>query len=75
MPTTTRPADDQLLTEEDLAEFLRVSLRTVRRWRQNRTGPRVVRVMRAPRYWHSDGVRWVEEQSAEDAGSASGPHR
>jgi len=65
MPTTTRPADDQLLTEEDLAEFLRVSLRTVRRWRQNRTGPRVVRVMRARRYWRSDVVAWVEGQSGE----------
>ncbi len=63
MPTTTRPADDQLLTEEDLAEFVRVSLRTVRRWRHD--GPRVVRVMRAPRYWRSDVIRWVEEQSAE----------
>jgi hypothetical protein len=65
MPTTTRPADDQLLTEEDLAEFLCVSPRTVRRWRQRRTGPRVVRVMRAPRYWRSDVITWVEEQSAE----------
>jgi hypothetical protein len=65
MPTTTRPTDDQLLTEEDLAEFLRVSLRTVRRWRHDRTGPRVVRVMRAPRYWRSDVIAWVEEQSAD----------
>jgi hypothetical protein len=31
MPITTRPPDDQLLTEEDLAEMLRVLLRTVRR--------------------------------------------
>jgi DNA-binding transcriptional regulator YiaG len=43
LPITTRPPDDQLLTEEDLAEMLRVSLRTVRCWRANRTGPRVVR--------------------------------
>jgi hypothetical protein len=49
MPTTPRPADDHLLTEEDLAEMLRVSLRTVRRWR----------------YWRSDLVAWVEGQSAE----------
>jgi hypothetical protein len=75
MPTTARSADDQLLTEEDLAEFLCVSLRTVRRWRHDRTGPRVVRVMWAPRYWRSDVVAprywrsdvvaWVEGQSAE----------
>jgi hypothetical protein len=55
MPTTARSADDQILTEEDLAGSLRVSLRTVRRWRHDRTGPRVVRVMWAPpRYWRSD---------------------
>jgi hypothetical protein len=65
MPTTTRPADDHLLTEQALADFLCVSLRTVRRWRHDRTGPRVVRVVRAPRYWRSDVVRWVEEQSGE----------
>src|SRR6266700_1180502 len=53
-----RSADDQPLTEEDLAESLCVSLRTVRRWRHDRTGPRVVRVMWAPprsgeaTWWH-----------------------
>jgi len=65
MPTIARPADDHLLTEQDLAEMLQVSLRTVRRWRWDRTGPRVVRVMRAPRYWRSDVVAWVEGQSGE----------
>jgi hypothetical protein len=65
LPTTTRPPDDQLLTEEDLAEMLRVLLHTVRRWRHDRTGPRVVRVMRAPRYWRADVVAWVESQSVE----------
>jgi len=66
MSTTARSADDQLLTEEDLAEFLCVSLRTVRRWCHDRTGPRVVRVMWAPpRCWRSDVARWVEEQSAD----------
>jgi DNA-binding transcriptional MerR regulator len=73
MPTRTRPADDQLLTEDDLAELVRVSPRTVRRWRQKRTGPRVVRVMGSPRYWRSDVVRWVEEQSESEARSVSGP--
>ncbi len=65
MQATSRPADDQLLTEDELAEMLRVSLRTVRRWRHDRTGPRVVRVIRAPRSWRSDMVAWVEGQSAE----------
>jgi predicted DNA-binding transcriptional regulator AlpA len=65
MPTTTRPPDDRLLTEEDLAEMLRVTPRTVRRWRQKRTGPRVVRVMGAPRYWRSDVVAWVDREPEE----------
>ena len=33
--------------------------------RHDRTGPRVVRVIRAPRSWRSDVVAWVEGQSAE----------
>jgi hypothetical protein len=45
--------------------MLRVSLRTVRRWRHDWTGPRVVRVMHAPRYWRSDVVACIEGQSAE----------
>jgi hypothetical protein len=65
MPTTTRPADDQLLTEEDLAEMLHVSLRTVSRWLHDRTGPRVLRVVGAPRSWRSDVVAWIKEWSAE----------
>jgi phage gp46-like protein len=33
-----RLADDRLLTEEDLAGMLRVSLRTERRWRHDLVG-------------------------------------
>jgi hypothetical protein len=35
MPTTPGPTYDHLLTGEDLAEMLRVSLRTVCRWRSD----------------------------------------
>jgi len=58
------------MTENELVEFLKVSLRTVRRWRHDGTGPRVVRVGKSPRYWRSDAVRWVEEASATTGGTA-----
>jgi len=34
--------EDELLTEQELANLLKVSVRTVRRWRAEATGPPVV---------------------------------
>src|SRR6266536_3218942 len=44
--------EDELLTEQELANLLKVSVRTVRRWRAEATGPPVVWAgSHRPRYW------------------------
>jgi excisionase family DNA binding protein len=49
-----------LLTEAEVAELLRVSERTVRRWRAAGTGPSAVRVGKAVRYRRRAVDDWLE---------------
>ncbi len=42
--------DNQLLTETEVAEVLKVSLPCLRRWRRIGTGPRFTRLTRLVRY-------------------------
>jgi excisionase family DNA binding protein len=51
---------DKLLTQQQLADELRVSLRTLERWRQQGTGPAFIRVGRSPRYRRADVDAWLE---------------
>jgi excisionase family DNA binding protein len=51
---------DELLTQQQLADELQVSMRTLERWRQEGTGPSFVRVGRSPRYRRSDINAWLE---------------
>lgn len=48
--TDITPGADPLLTEEQTAEFLNVSMRALQAWRTNRTGPAFVRLGRLVRY-------------------------
>jgi excisionase family DNA binding protein len=61
--TTSRgQMTDELLTQQQLAEELKVSLRTLERWRQQGTGPAYIRVGRFPRYQRSDVNTWLDQQ-------------
>jgi excisionase family DNA binding protein len=53
---------EELLTQQQLADELQVSLRTLERWRQDGTGPAYIRVGRSPRYRRSDIDAWLEQQ-------------
>jgi excisionase family DNA binding protein len=53
---------EELLTQQQLADELQVSVRTLERWRQEGTGPAFVRVGRSPRYRRSDIDAWLERQ-------------
>jgi excisionase family DNA binding protein len=66
------PSDEhELLTEAELADELKVSRRTLQRWRTEKRGPRWIRVGKAPRYKRGDVTAWLEAHAAEgDAGSA-----
>ncbi len=58
--------EDELLTEQELANLLKVSVRTVRRWRAEATGPPVVWAgSHRPRYWRSQVVKWLERGGRE----------
>jgi excisionase family DNA binding protein len=52
----------ELLTQQQLADELQVSVRTLERWRQEGTGPAFIRVGRSPRYRRSDIDAWLEQQ-------------
>jgi excisionase family DNA binding protein len=53
---------EELLTQQQLAHELQVSLRTLERWRQEGTGPAFIRIGRFPRYRRSDIDAWLERQ-------------
>ena len=51
---------DHLLREEDVAELLNLSVRTLQSWRLRSCGPPFVQVGRAIRYRRRDLVAWIE---------------
>jgi excisionase family DNA binding protein len=51
-----------LLTQQQLADELQVSVRTLERWRQEGTGPVFIQVGRSPRYRRADIDAWLERQ-------------
>ena len=53
---------DKLLTQQQLADELEVSLRTLERGRQQGTGAAFIRVGRSPRYRRADIDAWLEQQ-------------
>jgi excisionase family DNA binding protein len=60
---TTEIEDARLLSIEELAAYLDVSVATVRTWRANKSGPRGIRIGRHVRYRPSDVELWLELRS------------
>ena len=54
--------DDALLTEQELADWLKVGLRTVQRWRYDGTGPPVLWAGNRPRYRRGDVRDWLRRR-------------
>lgn len=54
---------DEFMDPQGLAQFLRVPLGTVYRWRQHGEGPRGYRVGRHVRYRLSEVEAWLERQA------------
>ena len=52
----------ELLDEQQVSGMLRVSLRTLRRWRVTGYGPPVTRIGRFVRYSRGDVEAWIIEQ-------------
>ena len=58
-------ADDELLTMQEVADVVRVPVATLRYWRHLGTGPRSFRIGRSVRYWHTEVLHWLENQSGD----------
>jgi excisionase family DNA binding protein len=57
--------DETLLTEQELADYCRVSLRTVQRWRAEGIGPPVLWAGNRPRYRREDVDLWLRRRAEE----------
>ena len=55
--------DDEMLSIEEAAAFLRVPVATMRYWRHCGTGPFSFKVGRHVRYWRADLILWLTEQT------------
>lgn len=55
---------DAVLTAEEAAKFLRLSPRTLEKWRSHGDGPSVLRMGRRVAYARRDLVHWLAEQEA-----------
>ena len=53
---------DEYLTEAEVAELLKVSAGTLRRWRREGIGPPSLRLGRGVRYLRREVDRWAEAQ-------------
>lgn len=58
----------ELLDEQQAAAMLRVSLRTLRRWRQAGYGPATTRIGRFVRYRRGDVEAWILAQREQPSG-------
>lgn len=64
-PTTTRR---RLLTAEELARYLGVSLHAVYAWSSRGVGPKVLRVGARLRYRPEDVEAWLDRVTSHEAG-------
>jgi excisionase family DNA binding protein len=64
---------DALLTEAELAQYLKLSLSTVRRMRYAGTGPAVVWLGARPRYRKSDVDAWLAAGGSRGKGKQGAP--
>lgn len=61
--TPVAPKQAEVLNEKQVANYLTVSIGTVRRWRLLRTGPRFLKIGSAVRYKRADLEAWIDSCS------------
>ena len=59
---------DEMLTPTELSAELKVSRRTLARWRATGTGPPFVRAGRSPRYRWADVQAWLQREGRSESG-------
>lgn len=60
---TRRNLGDEMLSLQEAAKFLRVPEGTMRYWRHLGSGPRSFKVGRHVRYWRTDLILWLTDQT------------
>jgi predicted DNA-binding transcriptional regulator AlpA len=61
--TDTPHAGDDLLSMAEVADLVRVPVATLRYWRHLGTGPHSFRIGRSVRYWRTEVLLWLEDQT------------
>jgi hypothetical protein len=56
-------AGDEMLTLQEACTYLRIPEGTLRYWRHLGTGPRSFKIGRHVRYWKTDLILWLTEQT------------
>lgn len=67
--TSSNP--DALLREQDAADFLSLSVRTLQSWRLRLAGPPFVQIGRAVRYRRRDLIAWIDANTIGQDGGRS----
>jgi excisionase family DNA binding protein len=57
------PSTVPLLSVQDLADYLKVSVQTIYGWRKRGTGPRGIRLEGHVRYLMTDVMDWLEQRA------------
>jgi predicted DNA-binding transcriptional regulator AlpA len=60
--------DAEFFDQRDLSRRWRISVRTLEKWRTNRTGPRFIKVGGRVRYRRADVEAWEERRASVEAG-------
>ncbi len=60
---TSKSLGDEMLTLQEACTYLRVPEGTLRYWRHLGTGPRSFKLGRHVRYWKTDLLLWLTEQT------------
>jgi predicted DNA-binding transcriptional regulator AlpA len=55
---------DELLSINEVADIIRVPVATLRYWRHLGSGPQSFRIGRSVRYWRTEVLQWLENQSS-----------
>jgi excisionase family DNA binding protein len=58
-----RNAGDEMLTLQEACTYLRIPEGTLRYWRHLGTGPRSFKLGRHVRYWKTDLILWLTQQT------------
>jgi Helix-turn-helix domain len=59
----SKNAGDEMLTLQEACCFLRVPEGTLRYWRHLGSGPRSFKIGRHVRYWRTDLIVWLSDQT------------